>query len=111
MAVEEDAAPAGGEHDACARFERVQPTRVVFLGQRVLEPAGRDAPDRPITEHHGQRHGGLLQAGDKVIGNNFTEIKSVERVTTSIDVFNLSVYGTRTFYVTDETDVYLVHNK
>ena len=52
-----------------------------------------------------------MQAGDKVIGNNFTEIKSVERVTTSIDVFNLSVYGTRTFYVTDETDVYLVHNK
>jgi len=41
----------------------------------------------------------------------FTEIKSAERVATSIDVFNLSVDGTQTFYVTDGTDVYLVHNK
>ena len=57
------------------------------------------------------KEAGLLQAGDKVIGNSFTEIKSAERVTTSIDVFNLSVDGTRTFYVTDGTNVYLVHNK
>jgi hypothetical protein len=46
-----------------------------------------------------------------VIGNTFTEIKSVERVATPVEVFNLSVDGTRTFYVTDGTSVYLVHNK
>jgi hypothetical protein len=57
------------------------------------------------------KRAGLLKTGDKVIGNSFTEIKSVERVATPVEVFNLSVDGTRTFYVTGGTSVYLVHNK
>ena len=52
-----------------------------------------------------------LRAGDKVIGNSFTEIKSVKRVPRPVDVFNLSVNGTRNYYVTDGKNIFLVHNK
>jgi hypothetical protein len=57
------------------------------------------------------KRAGLLKAGDKVIGNSFTEIKKVEKVVTPTEVFNLTVDGTHTFYVTDGTSVFLVHNK
>jgi hypothetical protein len=46
VAVEEDAAGPGREHDAGTRPKGVEPARLVLLGQRVLEPPGRDAPDR-----------------------------------------------------------------
>jgi len=57
------------------------------------------------------KRAGLLKVGDKVIGNSFTEIKKLEKVANATEVFNLSVDGTRTFYVTDGTSVFLVHNK
>jgi hypothetical protein len=57
------------------------------------------------------KRAGLLKAGDKVIGNSFTEIKKIENVGSTTEVFNLSVDGTHTFYVTDGTSVFLVHNK
>ena len=57
------------------------------------------------------KQAGLLKVGDKVIGNSFTEITKVEKVANPTEVFNLSVDGTRTFYVTDGTSAFLVHNK
>ena len=52
--------PAANMMRAPVRSESSQPAWS-FLGQRVLEPVGRDAPDRPIAEHHRQRHG-LVEA-------------------------------------------------
>ena len=57
------------------------------------------------------KQAGLLKVGDKVIGNSFTEITKVEKVANPTEVFNLSVDGTRTFYVTHGTSAFLVHNK
>ena len=52
-----------------------------------------------------------LKVGDKIMGNSFTEIKSIKRILRTADVFNLSVNGTMNYYVSDGKDLFLVHNK
>ena len=53
---------------------------------------------------------GQLQVGDGVAGEGFTKITHVAWVYESIDVYNLTVAGTRNFYVSDGSDLFLVHN-
>ncbi|MFC2077441.1 choice-of-anchor Q domain-containing protein [Candidatus Bipolaricaulota bacterium] len=54
---------------------------------------------------------GDLMIGDRVLGDGQTQITHSLRVEKPLDVYNLSVSGTHTFYVSDGRGDFLVHNK
>jgi hypothetical protein len=54
---------------------------------------------------------GQLRVGDWVVGDGLTEITHVGRVYESISVYNLTVADTHNYYVSDGSDLFLVHNK
>src|SRR5262245_61096609 len=100
------------------KTDQVVTSRVTKLHRRhapgymVLNDGLKVTATHPLaTGSDSWKQAGLLKVGDKVVGNSLTEITKVEKVASPTEVFNLSVDGTRTFYVTVGTSVFLVHNK
>ena len=54
---------------------------------------------------------GNLKVGDQVLGSNKITIKNIKRVNKPVSVFNITVNGTHNYYVDDEENSFLVHNK
>jgi len=55
----------------------------------------------------------MLKVGDKVIGENNSEIKieTIEKIQKDVTVHNFTVDGTHNYFVSNGKENFLVHNK
>ncbi len=107
--------------DVVQGYDFVANERVVNVVQRTFQfeaDSYLQINGLQVTESHPFAIGpdqwvpaGQLQVGDGVVGDGFTEITHVAQVYESIGVYNLTVSGAHNFYVSDGSDLFLVHNK